>query len=172
MNYVAWCSKSARLLVRDRLGSNCVRKFSARILLGSKVARNFSARNVILIENDRIEMLEHLKFLLVHIPSICTFGFRDLHKKLFYLDLDTKEIRKYFFHELSCVYFFPKSYIYSNFHDICHNLNKNPKTMNRCLHIWMYLAWKQELYFSSVHYIGFSTLNFCVLSKSRNWFHI
>ena len=69
MNYVAWCSKSARLLVRDRLGSNCVRKFSARILLGSKVARNFSARNVILIENDRIEMLEHLKFLLVHIPK-------------------------------------------------------------------------------------------------------
>ena len=47
-----------------------VRKFCARMLLGSKVARNFSARNVILIESDRIEMLEHLKFLLVHIPIL------------------------------------------------------------------------------------------------------
>ena len=63
-------SKSARLLVRDRLGSNCVQKISARLLLGSKVARNFSARNVFLIENDRLEMLEHPKFLLVHIPTI------------------------------------------------------------------------------------------------------
>ena len=70
INHFVWCSKSARLLVRDRLGSNCVRKSSALILHGSKVARNFSARNVILIENDRIEMLEHLKFLLVHIPNI------------------------------------------------------------------------------------------------------
>ena len=84
------------------------------------------------------QFFEH--FVQVTLVGICTFGFRDLHKKLFYLDLDTKEIRKYFFHELSCVYFFLKSYIYSNFHDICHNLNKNPKTMNRCLHIWMYLA--------------------------------
>ena len=49
-----------------------VRKFCARMLLGSKVARNFSARNVILIESDRIEMLEHLKFLLVHIPIATT----------------------------------------------------------------------------------------------------
>ena len=84
------------------------------------------------------QFFEH--FVQITLVGICTFGFRDLHKKLFYLDLDTKEIRKYFFHELSCVYFFLKSYIYSNFHDICHNLNKNPKTMNRCLHIWMYLA--------------------------------
>ena len=69
INHFAWCSKSARLLVRDRLGSNCVRKKSARVLLGSKVARNFSARSAILIENDRIEMLEQLKFLLVNNPS-------------------------------------------------------------------------------------------------------
>ena len=69
INHSAWCSKSARLLVRDRLGSNCVRKKSARVLLGSKVARNFSARSAILIEDDRIEMLEQLKFLLVNNPN-------------------------------------------------------------------------------------------------------
>ena len=69
INHSAWCSKSARLLVRDRLGSNCVRKKSARVLLGSKVARNFSARSAILIEDDRIEMLEQLKFLLVYNPN-------------------------------------------------------------------------------------------------------
>ena len=68
INHLAWCSKSARLLVRDRLGSNCVRKKSARVLLGSKVARNFSARSAVLIEDDRIEMLEQLKFLLVNNP--------------------------------------------------------------------------------------------------------
>ena len=58
----------ARLLARDRLGSNCDRKMSARKVLDSKADRNFCARNVILIENDRIEVLEQLKFLLVHIP--------------------------------------------------------------------------------------------------------
>ena len=74
INHSAWCSKSARLLVRDRLGSNCVRKKSARVLLGSKVARNFSARSAILIEDDRIEMLEQLKFLLVNNPSPYCFS--------------------------------------------------------------------------------------------------
>ena len=43
-------------------------------MLGSKAARNFSARNGILIEDDRIELLEQLKFLLVNNPNLTRPG--------------------------------------------------------------------------------------------------
>ena len=57
-------------------------------MLGSKVARNFSARDGIWIENDRIEMLEQLKFLLVNNPNFDTKLVKQLLSMTVVSDLD------------------------------------------------------------------------------------
>ena len=63
------CSIARSRSTRIELCSKKVCSSFARLESCSK----FYCSKCFLIENDRLEMLEHLKFLLVHIP-ICTYG--------------------------------------------------------------------------------------------------